>query len=72
MNLPKVRILVGAVAALFLILGNIAYLLSNFQGKQSEFAAQMDRPPIQILSLVLLIGIIILAALKTKDEDIVR
>lgn len=72
MSLSKVRVLFAVVTALFLILGHFAYLLSNFQGKQSDFAAQMDRPPIQILSLLLLIGIIILSALKTKEEDVAR
>lgn len=69
-NLRKVRILFATVAALFLILCHVTYLFAYSQNRQQQFAGQMDQPPLQIFSFLLLVGIIILAVLKTDEEDV--
>lgn len=69
MNLAKVRVLFGVLVAAFLFLCYAAYLFAYSQGRQVQFAAQMDQPPIQILSLLLLVGIVALAAIKTDSEE---
>ena len=70
MNLQKSRVVFAALVAAFLILCHLAYLFAYSQGRQQEFASQMDRPPLQILSLLLLVGIIIFAVVKSREEDV--
>ena len=69
MSLQKVRILVAVLAASFLMLCHAAYLVATSQGRQQEFANQVDRPPIQMLSIALLLAIIALAIVKDKEAD---
>jgi hypothetical protein len=68
MNLQKSRVLFALTAAGFLVLCNLAYLYANSQNRQPAFAAQMDQPPIQMLSLLILIGVVVFAAIPDKDQ----
>jgi hypothetical protein len=70
MNLQKPRILFAFFVSGFLILCNLGYLFAYSNGRQQEFASQIDKPTFQILSLLLLAGIIIFAVAKAKDEDV--
>lgn len=69
MNLQKSRVLFALTAASFLVLCNLAYLLAYSQSGQSAFADKMDQPPIQMLNLLLLIGIVVFAVLPSGPED---
>ena len=72
MNLQKSRVFFAVSAAGFLVLCNLGYLFAYAQNRQQAFASQMDQQPIQILSLLLLIGIIGFGAYqprKGSDES---
>ncbi len=58
MNLQKARVLFGITVGGFLVLCNLGYLFAVSQGRQQVFSSQMDRSPIQMLSLLFFIGII--------------
>lgn len=68
MSLQKSRAIFAGAVACFLVLCNLAYLFATSQQKQSEFAAKMDQPPIQILSLLLLGGVVAFACLKPEAQ----
>ena len=67
MNLQKSRVLFALTAVGFLVLCNLGYLYANSPGRRQVFASQIDQPPIQILSLLLLIGIIGFAIVKPPE-----
>jgi hypothetical protein len=69
MSLQKLRIIFGLTAAGFLMLCNLAYLLSYYQNRWHEFATQIDQPPIKIFSLLILIGIIGFSLVRPDIED---
>jgi hypothetical protein len=71
MNLEKSRLLFAFTIAGFLVLCNLAYLFANSQGSQNAlaFAAKIDQPPIQLLSLLLLSGIIVFAIIGPKSNE---
>lgn len=68
MNLQKARLLFAVTVAGFLLLCNLGYLYATSQNRQSAFASQIDQPSIQILSLLLLIGIVVFAVVKDKED----
>lgn len=70
MNLQKSRVLFAFLIGGFLILCNLGYLFAYSNGRQQDFASQIDKPTFQILTLFLLLGIIIFAIVKVKDEDV--
>jgi succinate dehydrogenase hydrophobic anchor subunit len=68
MNLEKSRILFAVSIAGFLVLCNLGYLFAYSQGRQSAFSGQISQPPVQILSLLFLVGIIGFAVVKTRSN----
>ena len=68
MNLQKSRVFFGLTVAGFLLLCNIGYLFAYSQGRQQLFASQIDQPPIQLLSLLLLGGILAFGFVPANDQ----
>ena len=69
MSLQKSRIIFALTAAGFLVLCNLAYLFTYSQGRQREFATQIDQPMIKTFSLLILIFIVGFAVAKPESED---
>ncbi len=69
MNLQKARVIFVFTFVAILVACNLAYMTASAQSRWTEYANQVDQLGVKIISLVLLVGVVVFAALRAETEE---